>query len=125
MIERPRIGESTTKFSSSQKSAIQFTTDTYLQNELSKTVDHSKTFPIDAVRIGGLAFVVINSSPGHNLRATVTLDEEPEKLSLTKTHTRHAIKLHEHLEFRFPWGPYIQFECWEIIEIDSRVRWLC
>ena len=119
MIERLRIGESMTKFSSSQKSTIQFTTDAYLQRKISKTVDHSKTFPIDAVRLSGLAFVVISSSPGHNLRATVTLDEEPEKLSLTKTHTRHAIKLHEHLEFRFPWCPYVRFECREIIEIDS------
>ena len=69
--------------------------------------------------------MVINSSPGHNLRATVTLDEEPEKFSLTKTHTRHAIKLHEHLEFRLPWGGYVRFEGREIIEVDSRVRWLC
>jgi hypothetical protein len=61
----------------------------------------SKTFPI---RVGGLAFVVSDSSTRHNHRAAVTLDEEREKLSLTKACSRHAIELHEHLEFRFPWG---------------------
>jgi hypothetical protein len=93
-----------------------------IEKEISRTVNISKTFPIG---IGGLAFVVINSSPGHDLRATVTLNEEPEKLSLRKTRSRHAIELHEHLEFRFPWGTYVWFECREIVEIDSGVGQLC
>ena len=76
----------------------------------------SKAFPIG---VGSLAFVVSNTSTRHNHCAAVTLDEEREKLSLTKACSRHAIELHEHLEFRFPWGTYAWFECWEIVEIDS------
>jgi hypothetical protein len=76
----------------------------------------SKAFQI---RVGGLAFVVINGSTSHNPHATIAFDEESEKLNLTKARSRHAIKLHEHLEFRFPWCVYAWLECREIVENDS------
>jgi hypothetical protein len=88
----------------------------YKKENSRKADSRLKAFPIG---VGGLAFVVINCSTCHDHRAAVALDEEREKLRLSKACSRHAIKLHEHLKFRFPWGAYVWFECREVVEIDS------